>query len=72
MAGTNYAKNTDGFDVGATTGLRVENSVIINQDDCVAINSGSDMVFENLHCNGSHGFSFSVSSVSKWYFNHMT
>lgn len=42
------------------SGIRVENSVVINQDDCVAVNGGSNMVFENLHCNGSHGLSFSV------------
>ncbi|KAL1506650.1 hypothetical protein ABEB36_005975 [Hypothenemus hampei] len=60
VAGTKYAKNTDGFDIGGAVGLRVENSVVINQDDCVAVNGGSDMVFENLHCNGSHGLSFSL------------
>lgn len=60
VAGTNYAKNTDGFDVSSTTNLRVKDSIVFNQDDCVAVNGGYDMVFDNLQCNGSHGFSFSV------------
>ncbi|ERL88067.1 probable endopolygalacturonase I [Dendroctonus ponderosae] len=62
VIGANYAKNTDGFDVAGGSGIRVENSVVINQDDCVAVNGGSNMVFENLHCNGSHGLSFSIKN----------
>ncbi|CAG9763547.1 unnamed protein product [Ceutorhynchus assimilis] len=60
VAGAKYAKNTDGFDVGRSTNLRVENSVVVNQDDCVAVNSGNNIIFDNLHCNGSHGLSFSL------------
>jgi polygalacturonase len=30
--------------------------------DCVAVNSGSNMVFENLYCDGSHGLS--IGSIS--------
>jgi polygalacturonase len=31
--------------------------VVTNQDDCLAINSGSNIVFENNQCSGGHGIS---------------
>lgn len=34
----------------------------MNQDDCVVVNFGSNMVFRNLQCYGSHGLSFSLGS----------
>lgn len=49
--------NTDAFDVSSTDGLYVYSATVSNQDDCVAVNSGSNMVFENLYCDGSHGLS---------------
>lgn len=49
--------NTDAFDVSTTDGLYVHDATVYNQDDCVAVNSGSDMVFQNLYCDGSHGLS---------------
>ncbi|KAH8664633.1 glycosyl hydrolases family 28-domain-containing protein [Xylariales sp. PMI_506] len=49
--------NTDAFDVSSTDGLYVHDATVLNQDDCVAVNSGSNMVFENLYCVGSHGLS---------------
>ncbi|XP_050503168.1 polygalacturonase isoform X1 [Diabrotica virgifera virgifera] len=52
--------NTDGFGIGNGQNILIENSVIMNQDDCVVVNSGSDMVFRNLECYGSHGLSFSI------------
>jgi hypothetical protein len=33
--------NTDAFDVGSTTGLTITGATVKNQDDCLAINSGS-------------------------------
>ncbi|ERL93975.1 hypothetical protein D910_11260 [Dendroctonus ponderosae] len=56
----NGGHNTDGFDVSGSTGITVQNSVVKNQDDCVAVNQGSDMVFKNLTCSGGHGLSLSV------------
>nr|VWO98595.1 Exopolygalacturonase (ExoPG) (EC (Galacturan 1,4-alpha-galacturonidase) (Poly(1,4-alpha-D-galacturonide)galacturonohydrolase) [Ganoderma boninense] len=53
--------NTDGFDC-STTDLTIENSVIHNQDDCLAINKGSNIVFQNNTCIGGHGIS--VGSIS--------
>ncbi|XP_048518723.1 LOW QUALITY PROTEIN: polygalacturonase-like, partial [Dendroctonus ponderosae] len=56
----NGGHNTDGFDVSGSTGITVKTSVVKNQDDCVAVNQGSDMVFKNLTCSGGHGLSLSV------------
>lgn len=35
------AHNTDGFDIGASTNIIIDNANVHNQDDCVAINSGT-------------------------------
>ncbi|KAI0045654.1 glycoside hydrolase family 28 protein [Auriscalpium vulgare] len=48
--------NTDGFDV-STTNLVISNSVVKNQDDCIAINRGSNIVFTGNTCSGGHGIS---------------
>jgi polygalacturonase len=34
--------NTDGFDIGSSTGVTITGANVYNQDDCVAINSGVD------------------------------
>ena len=49
--------NTDAFDVGSSTGVHIDNVTIKNQDDCLAINSGTDISFTNSHCSGGHGIS---------------
>jgi polygalacturonase len=33
--------NTDGFDIGESTGVTISGAKVYNQDDCVAINSGT-------------------------------
>lgn len=53
--------NTDGFDA-STTNLVIENSTIKNQDDCLAINKGSNIVFQGNTCSGGHGIS--IGSIS--------
>ncbi|KAI0089452.1 endo-polygalacturonase PG1 [Irpex rosettiformis] len=53
--------NTDGFDV-STTDLTIEDSVIHNQDDCIAINKGKNIVFQRNTCTGGHGIS--IGSIS--------
>ncbi|KIY42998.1 glycoside hydrolase family 28 protein [Fistulina hepatica ATCC 64428] len=53
--------NTDGFDVSADD-VTIKNSVVKNQDDCLAINDGSDIVFEDNKCSGGHGIS--IGSIS--------
>ena len=49
--------NTDAFDVGTSTGVTISNAVVHNQDDCLAINSGSDITFTGGSCTGGHGLS---------------
>ncbi|XP_018324143.2 polygalacturonase-like [Agrilus planipennis] len=49
--------NTSGFDVDESTQITLRRSVIYNQGDCVAINSGSNIRFENNYCAGGHGVS---------------
>jgi polygalacturonase len=61
-AGAALGHNTDAFDVSSTNGLLVSGATVYNQDDCVAVNSGSNMVFENMYCDGSHGLS--IGSIS--------
>ncbi|CAE6441762.1 unnamed protein product [Rhizoctonia solani] len=53
--------NSDGFDV-STTDLTIEDSTIYNQDDCIAINKGSNIIFQRNTCSGGHGIS--IGSVS--------
>jgi galacturan 1,4-alpha-galacturonidase len=49
--------NTDAFDVGSSTGVYITNANIKNQDDCLAINSGTDIKFTGGTCSGGHGIS---------------
>lgn len=59
------AKNTDGFDINTSDNVRIEHSVVYNQDDCVAINDGTNYHINDLECHGSHGLSFSVAFGNK-------
>jgi len=49
--------NSDGFGLASTNNTKVRDSVVINQDDCVAITSGNGILVNNMYCNGSHGLS---------------
>ncbi|KAI9708182.1 MAG: Polygalacturonase 1 [Bogoriella megaspora] len=49
--------NTDAFDIGSSTGVTITGATVKNQDDCVAINSGSDITFTKGSCSGGHGLS---------------
>ncbi|ELU43744.1 polygalacturonase [Rhizoctonia solani AG-1 IA] len=48
--------NTDGFDVSVSN-LTIEDSTVHNQDDCLAINKGSNIIFQRNTCTGGHGIS---------------
>ncbi|XP_072396250.1 polygalacturonase-like isoform X2 [Diabrotica undecimpunctata] len=52
--------NTDGFDMSSVENIIIENSVVKNQDDCVAVNYGKNLHISNLNCSGGHGLSLSV------------
>jgi galacturan 1,4-alpha-galacturonidase len=61
----NVAKNTDGWDTYRSSGLVIQNSVINNGDDCVSFKPNStDILVQNLWCNGSHGIS--VGSLGQY------
>ncbi|MCJ1376910.1 hypothetical protein MMC20_008155 [Loxospora ochrophaea] len=51
------AANTDGFDVGDSSGVAISGANVKNQDDCLAINSGTDINFTGGTCSGGHGLS---------------
>ncbi|CAK5273417.1 unnamed protein product [Mycena citricolor] len=55
-AGASLGHNTDGFDVSASD-LTISQCTVINQDDCVAVNKGDNILVEDTTCTGSHGIS---------------
>lgn len=57
-------KNTDGFDIGSSTYITLNDITISNQDDCVAFKPGSNYVtVDTITCTGSHGIS--IGSLGK-------
>ncbi|KAJ7656980.1 polygalacturonase [Mycena polygramma] len=56
--------NTDGFDISASD-VTVSKCIVKNQDDCVAINSGSTLVIEDMTCTGGHGISIGSIASGK-------
>ncbi|TVY81891.1 Polygalacturonase [Lachnellula suecica] len=55
--GASKGHNTDAFDVGSSTGVTITGANIKNQDDCLAINSGTNIKFTGGTCDGGHGLS---------------
>lgn len=61
----NPAKNTDGWDTYRSDNIVIQNSHIDNGDDCVSFKPNStNIVVQNLVCNGSHGIS--VGSLGQY------
>ncbi|KAI1388358.1 endopolygalacturonase [Hypoxylon trugodes] len=54
---TGGGHNTDAFDVGASDGVKILNANVKNQDDCLAVNSGTNIEFTGGTCSGGHGLS---------------
>ncbi|KAF7332618.1 Glycoside hydrolase family 31 protein [Mycena kentingensis (nom. inval.)] len=54
--GSAAGHNTDGFDISANNVI-VQNSQVRNQDDCLAINRGTNITFQSNTCSGGHGIS---------------
>ncbi|OOQ82051.1 putative exopolygalacturonase X [Penicillium brasilianum] len=62
---SNTAKNTDGWDIYRSDNIVIQDSVINNGDDCVSFKPNStNVIVQNLHCNGSHGIS--VGSLGQY------
>ncbi|KAG1896727.1 pectin lyase fold/virulence factor [Suillus fuscotomentosus] len=61
------AHNTDGFDVSGSD-ILIQHlhlrgfSTVLNQDDCLAINSGTNITFADNYCEYGHGIS--IGSIS--------
>ncbi|KAN0085408.1 Glycoside hydrolase [Elaphomyces granulatus] len=51
------AHNTDAFDIGQSTGVTITGAKVYNQDDCIAINSGKNILVNDSYCHGGHGLS---------------
>nr|AMD09881.1 endopolygalacturonase [Mesosa myops] len=49
--------NTDAFDVGNSNNITIKHSTVYNQDDCLAVNSGTNIEFYDNYCSGGHGIS---------------
>ncbi|XP_066258091.1 uncharacterized protein [Euwallacea similis] len=73
MAGVDKAgNNTDGFDISNSTNVVLSGGVVHNQDDCVALRSGSNILVDDMICYGGHGLSISVGfSKDTFYLNHL-
>jgi galacturan 1,4-alpha-galacturonidase len=51
-------KNTDGFNPGFVSDVKIMNVWVSNQDDCIAFKNGADTItVSNITCIGSHGLS---------------
>jgi polygalacturonase len=59
-----------GFGLASTNDTIVRDSIVINQDDCVAVTSGNNIQVNNMYCNGSHGLS--IGSVGGKSNNNVT
>lgn len=64
-SGDALGHNTDAFDISSMDTLHVYDVTVYNQDDCVAVNDGSNMLFENMYCSGGHGLSIGSIKTGK-------
>ncbi|KAF2435710.1 glycoside hydrolase [Tothia fuscella] len=55
--GKSCGHNTDAFNVGGSSNVIISNAHIVNQDDCLALNSGTNITFTGGTCIGGHGIS---------------
>ena len=46
--------NTDGFDIGTSSNVIIDGAKVYNQDDCVAVNSGTVSLF--LHTSATTAY----------------
>lgn len=63
--GTYPAANSDGWDTFRSSNIVIQNCNVNNDDDCVAFKPNStEILVQNMHCNGSHGIS--VGSLGQY------
>ncbi|KAF8648525.1 hypothetical protein AX16_006230 [Volvariella volvacea WC 439] len=59
------AANTDGWNIYRSDTVTIQNSIIVNGDDCVAFKpNATNVLVSNLDCTGSHGIS--VGSLGQY------
>jgi len=63
-AGSSLGHNTDCFDTSGSD-LTITGNTCENQDDCLAINEGSSIVFSDNTCSGGHGISIGSIASDK-------
>lgn len=51
------AHNSDGFDISSSDTVTLSDITVYNQDDCVAVTSGSNILVTGMYCSGGHGLS---------------
>ncbi|KAF9018465.1 glycoside hydrolase [Hymenopellis radicata] len=62
--GIKLGHNTDCFDVSAHD-VTITGCTCLNQDDCLAVNSGSNILFSDNFCSGGHGISIGSIATGK-------
>ncbi|KAJ8918261.1 hypothetical protein NQ315_014131 [Exocentrus adspersus] len=55
--GRTLGKGTDGINVWRSNNVTIQRFTVYNQDDCVAIKSGTNILIEDSYCSGGHGLS---------------
>lgn len=55
--GLSAAHNSDGFNVGNSVNLLIEDCKVWNQDDCVVVSDSTNVTVSHVFCSGSHGLS---------------
>jgi polygalacturonase len=56
-AGTSKGKNTDGFNINNSDQVYFTGVKVWNQDDCINVNSGTNIYWTNGFCSRGHGLS---------------
>ncbi|KAB5518212.1 putative polygalacturonase precursor [Coniochaeta sp. 2T2.1] len=51
------AHNSDGFDISSSDYVTLRDISVVNQDDCVAVTSGTQILIDGMYCSGGHGLS---------------
>ncbi|KUI56399.1 putative endopolygalacturonase D [Cytospora mali] len=67
------AHNSDGFDISSSDFVTLSSIKVYNQDDCVAVTSGTYITVSDLYCSGGHGLSIgSIGGKSNNTVDHVT
>ncbi|CAH1105252.1 unnamed protein product [Psylliodes chrysocephalus] len=66
---TQGGANTDGFDVAKSYKVTIKDTSVWNQDDCICVNQGQHLLFDNMQCTGGHGLSIAVGVYNTYALN---